>query len=128
MAYQFDIIDVTLGDGSNAVDFQFSKQETYGIVKGLTEAGIRWIELGHGYGLNASNCSKPAKETDETYITIALTYGYAGFRSAFSGVMKKAAAKYGVDPRTLVIESCKVDRVNPTEELFDRLAARLAGK
>ena len=337
MAYKFDIIDVTLRDGSNAVDFQFSKEETYGIVKGLTDAGVRWIELGHGYGLNASNVSKPAKETDETYITtaraaagdkakigcffslgkgrvedlyaardwgldfvrigpnaemddveralpyveeakkagliahacirkayvaepnefakqvvrlaeagcdhamimdsagnllpnqvkeyvyackdalrgatsikigfhghdnmglavanslaaveagvdsvdtclnglgrsagnantayvvaalqrmgackeldlnalmdlgdkwigdrakatlesIALTYGYAGFHSAFSGIMKKAAAKYGVDPRDLVIASCRVDRVNPTEELFDRLAKELAEK
>ena len=337
MAFQFDIIDVTLRDGSNAVDFQFSKEETFGIVSGLVKAGIRWIELGHGYGLNASHVSKPARETDETYITtareaagsgakigcffslgkgrvedlynakgwgldfvrigpnaemddieravpyvqeakkagliahacvrkayvatpdefarqvvrlaeagcdhamimdsagtllpnqvreyvyackdalrgntgikigfhghdnmglavanslaaveagvdsvdtclgglgrsagnantasvvaalkrmgccrdldlnaimdltdtfigdraratletIALTYGYAGFHSAFSGVMKKAAAKYGVDPRTLVIESCRVDRVNPTEALFDELAAKLAAK
>lgn len=337
MAYQFDVIDVTLRDGSNAVDFQFSKEETYGIVEGLVKAGIRWIELGHGYGLNASNISKPAKETDETYITtaraaagdkakigcffslgkgrvediyaakewgldflrigpnaemadieraipyveeakkagliahacvrkayvatpdefakqvvrlaeagcdhamimdsagnllpnqvkeyvyackdalrgntdikigfhghdnmglavanslaaveagvdsvdtclnglgrsagnantayvvaalqrmgacreldlnalmdvgdkwigdrakdtlesIALTYGYAGFHSAFAAVMKKAAAKYGIDPRALVIESCKVDRVDPTEALFEELAAKLAGK
>lgn len=337
MAYKFDVIDVTLRDGSNAVDFQFSKEETYGIVEGLVKAGIQWIELGHGYGLNASNVSKPAKETDETYITtaraaagdkakigcffslgkgrvediynakqwgldflrigpnaemadieraipyveeakkagliahacirkayvadpnefakqvvrlaeagcdhamimdsagnllpnqvkeyvyackdalrgntnikigfhghdnmglavanslaaveagvdsvdtclnglgrsagnantayvvaalqrmgacreldlnalmdvgdkwigdrakdtlesIALTYGYAGFHSAFAAVMKKAAAKYGVDPRALVIESCKVDRVDPSEALFEELAAKLAGK
>lgn len=337
MAYKFDVIDVTLRDGSNAVDFQFSKEETYGIVEGLVKAGIQWIELGHGYGLNASNVSKPAKETDETYIrtareaagdkakigcffslgkgrvediyaakewgldflrigpnaemedikraipyvqeakmagliahacirkayvadpnefakqvvclaeagcdhamimdsagnllpnqvkeyvyackdalrgntdikigfhghdnmglavanslaaveagvdsvdtclnglgrsagnantayvvaalqrmgacreldlnalmdvgdkwigdrakdtleSIALTYGYAGFHSAFAAVMKKAAAKYGVDPRALVIESCKVDRVDPSEALFEELAAKLAGK
>ena len=110
MAYQFDIIDVTLRDGSNAVDFQFSKEETYGIVKGLADAGDRWI-------------GDRARATLES---IALTYGYAGFHSAFSGVMKKAAAKYGVDPRDLVIASCKVDRVNPTEALFDQLAADLA--
>ena len=42
--------------------------------------------------------------------------------------MKKAAAKYGVDPRALVIESCKVDRVDPSEALFEELAAKLAGK
>ena len=337
MAYQVDIIDVTLRDGSNAVDFQFSKEETYGVVKGLTDAGVRWIELGHGYGLNASNVSKPAKETDETYIrtardaagdrakigcffslgkgrvedlytakawgldfvrigpnatmqdveralpyveeakkagliahacirkayvstpdtfsklvtrlaeagcdhamimdsagnllpnqvkeyvfackdalrgnsdikigfhghdnmglavanslaaveagvdsvdtclnglgrsagnantacvvaalkrmglcreldlnalldtgdhwignrakdtleSIALIYGYAGFHSAFSGIMKQAAAKYGVDPRTLVVESCKVDRVDPSQALFEELAAALSSE
>ncbi|HQK54334.1 MAG TPA: 4-hydroxy-2-oxovalerate aldolase [Sedimentibacter sp.] len=72
MAYEFDIIDVTLRDGSNAVDFQFTSEETYGIVEGLSKAGIKWIEVGHGLGLGASARSgKVAKETDETYIKTA---------------------------------------------------------
>jgi len=72
MAYSVDLIDVTLRDGSNAVDFQFSKEETYGIVSGLSKAGIQWIEVGHGLGLRASQAGKkPAKESDETYITTA---------------------------------------------------------
>lgn len=72
MSYQTEIIDVTLRDGSNAVDFQFSKEETGAIVANLSKAGIEWIELGHGYGLHASEVSgKVAKETDEAYITAA---------------------------------------------------------
>lgn len=71
MAYQFEIIDVTLRDGSNAVDFQFSKEDTYGIVSGLANAGIKWIEMGHGYGLNAYKVKKASKETDEVYIRTA---------------------------------------------------------
>ena len=335
MAYQFDLIDVTLRDGSNAVDFQFSREDTYGIVSGLANAGVKWIEMGHGYGLNAYKVKTPSKETDEVYIrtareaagdkakigcffslgiatnddlyrakdwgldfvrigpnacfedidwaipyvkeakkagliahcclrkayvatpndfakqvqmladagcdhamimdsagnlmpdqvkeyvhackdalrgnlsikigfhghdnmglananslaaveagvdsidtclkglgrsagnanteymvailkrigacdidlnavmdlgdryignkarealdSIALTYGYAGFHSAFTGIMMKAAKKYNIDPRSLVIASCKVDKVNPTEALFEELAAQIAG-
>ena len=335
MAYQFDLIDVTLRDGSNAVDFQFSREDTYGIVSGLANAGVKWIEMGHGYGLNAYKVKTPSKETDEVYIrtareaagdkakigcffslgiatnddlyrakdwgldfvrigpnacfedidwaipyvkeakkagliahcclrkayvatpndfakqvqmladagcdhamimdsagnlmpdqvkeyvhackdalrgnlsikigfhghdnmglananslaaveagvdsidtclkglgrsagnanteymvailkrigacdidlnavmdlgdryignkarealdSIALTYGYAGFHSAFTSIMMKAAKKYNIDPRSLVIASCKVDKVNPTEALFEELAAQIAG-
>lgn len=72
MAYQFDIIDATLRDGSNAVNFQFTAEETRAIVAGLSQAGIEWIEVGHGLGLGASERSgKVAKETDKTYITTA---------------------------------------------------------
>lgn len=72
MAYEFDIIDATLRDGSNAVNFQFTAEETSGIVGGLSKSGIKWIEVGHGLGLGASARSgKVAKETDETYITTA---------------------------------------------------------
>ena len=72
MGHRFDIIDATLRDGSNAVNFQFTAEETKGIVSGLAEAGINWIEVGHGLGLGASERSgKVAKETDETYITTA---------------------------------------------------------
>ncbi len=72
MSFRFDIIDATLRDGSNAVNFQFSAEETAGIVSGLEDAGIEWIEVGHGLGLGASERSgKVAKETDETYITTA---------------------------------------------------------
>lgn len=72
MSFRFDIIDATLRDGSNAVNFQFSAEETRGVVSGLEDAGIEWIEVGHGLGLGASERSgKVAKETDETYITTA---------------------------------------------------------
>lgn len=69
---QIEIIDVTLRDGSNAIDFQFDQHSTQGILKGLDEAGIRFIDLGHGLGLGASeNSGKKAKLTDEEYQLIA---------------------------------------------------------
>jgi 4-hydroxy 2-oxovalerate aldolase len=67
-----EIIDVTLRDGSNAVDFQFDKSTTQGILRGLDEAGIHFIDMGHGLGLGASEKSgKKARLTDEDYENIA---------------------------------------------------------
>lgn len=69
---QIEIIDVTLRDGSNAIDFQFDRSTTEGILKGLDEAGICFIDLGHGLGLGASEKSgKRARLTDEEYQNIA---------------------------------------------------------
>jgi len=67
-----EIIDVTLRDGSNAIDFQFDRPTTRGILKGLDEAGVHFIDLGHGLGLGASEKSgKRAKLTDEEYQLLA---------------------------------------------------------
>ena len=69
---QIEIIDVTLRDGSNAIDFQFDRPTTRGILKGLDDAGVHFIDLGHGLGLGASEKSgKKAKLTDEEYQLLA---------------------------------------------------------
>lgn len=57
MDNNFNIMDVTLRDGSYAVNFQFSEYETEAICNSLNQAGIRYIEIGHGMGLSAS-CAK----------------------------------------------------------------------
>jgi len=48
------IIDCTLRDGSNAVNFQFRRNLTQKILLGLEKAGIKWIEMGHGLGLGVN--------------------------------------------------------------------------
>ena len=69
---KIEIVDVTLRDGSNAIDFQFDHPTTRGILRGLDEAGVRFIDLGHGLGLGASEKSgKRAKLTDEEYQRLA---------------------------------------------------------
>jgi len=66
------IIDCTLRDGSNAIDFQFGRDLTKKILLGLEQAGIKWIDMGHGLGLGASKkCGKPASLSDEEYIELA---------------------------------------------------------
>lgn len=62
------ILDCTIRDGSYVVDFQMTKEDTFVIAKGLAEAGIGYIEVGHGLGLNASSLKGKAAEADESYI------------------------------------------------------------
>lgn len=49
-----EILDCTLRDGSYAVDFQFTETTIRRALSGLEQSGVRFIELGHGLGLNAA--------------------------------------------------------------------------
>lgn len=77
------IIECTLRDGSYAIDYQFTAEDTAIIVASLEQAGFGFIEIGHGLGLNASNSGKgTAAASDEEYLEAA------------SRVLKKA--KFGM--------------------------------
>ncbi len=67
-----DILEVTLRDGSYLIDFQFTAEDTATIASALESVGFRWIEIGHGLGLNASQAGKGmAAATDEEYMEAA---------------------------------------------------------
>jgi 4-hydroxy-2-oxovalerate aldolase len=67
-----DILEVTLRDGSYLIDFQFTAEDTATIAAALESIGFRWIEVGHGLGLNASQSGKGmAAATDEEYMEAA---------------------------------------------------------
>lgn len=67
-----DILEVTLRDGSYLIDFQFTAADTATIAAALETIGFRWIEVGHGLGLNASRAGKGmAAATDEEYMEAA---------------------------------------------------------
>src|SRR5580698_2238274 len=67
-----DILEVTLRDGSYLIDFQFTAEDTATIAAALEGIGFRWIEVGHGLGLNASQSGKGlAAATDEEYMGAA---------------------------------------------------------
>ncbi len=67
-----DILEVTLRDGSYLIDFQFTAEDTATIAAALESIGFRWIEVGHGLGLNASQAGKGmAAATDEEYMEAA---------------------------------------------------------
>ena len=51
---KIQIMDVTLRDGSYALNFQFTANDTIAIAKALENAGVMLIEIGHGEGLGAS--------------------------------------------------------------------------
>ena len=46
------VLDTTLRDGSYAINFKFSSQQTYNISKALDDTGIDLIEVEHGVGHN----------------------------------------------------------------------------
>ncbi|HEY0089896.1 MAG TPA: 4-hydroxy-2-oxovalerate aldolase [Candidatus Lokiarchaeia archaeon] len=67
-----EILDCTIRDGSYVIDFQFSKKNVAYLVKGLSEAGISKIEVGHGVGFDAERSQyNPATHTEEEYIKTA---------------------------------------------------------
>jgi 4-hydroxy 2-oxovalerate aldolase len=66
------LLEVTLRDGSYAIDFQFTAADTATLCAELEGAGIDLIEIGHGIGLGASEAGHGrAAETDETYMRAA---------------------------------------------------------
>lgn len=66
------ILDVTLRDGSYELDFQISGEDEIQVGTALMRAGIEYVELGHGQGLNASSpLHGVAKCTDLEYLEIA---------------------------------------------------------
>lgn len=67
-----EIMEVTLRDGSYAINFQFTAADTAIIGGALERAGFRWIEIGHGVGLNASKRGHgEAADSDEAYLRAA---------------------------------------------------------
>lgn len=63
------ILECTLRDGSYAINFQFTKEDTSNIAKALENVGFSLIEVGHGVGLGASELGIGiAAETDEVYL------------------------------------------------------------
>lgn len=66
------ILDTTLRDGSNAINYDFDADLTKELLVSLEESGIRLIEMGHGMGLGAhENSGKPAALSDKMYMDIA---------------------------------------------------------
>ncbi|MFH1676068.1 MAG: 4-hydroxy-2-oxovalerate aldolase [bacterium] len=66
------LLECTLRDGSYAIDYQFSVNDTSAVAGALADAGFKFIEVGHGLGLGASGKGfGEAKEGDYAYIEAA---------------------------------------------------------
>lgn len=72
MTNKTKIMDVTLRDGSYAINFQFSEYETEKICSIVHESGIDYVEVGHGVGLDGSSTQNGiALCSDEEYLEAA---------------------------------------------------------
>ncbi len=118
------IMDVTLRDGSYAVNFQFSEHDTKKIGSVLEQSGVSFVEIGHGQGLNASNYKNGiALCTDEEYLASAQeayqTCKYGMF--CIPGIARledlNLLKKYGA---SFVRIGCNIDQVDDTEPFVKR--------
>ncbi|MCR5532180.1 MAG: hypothetical protein K6F26_10070 [Lachnospiraceae bacterium] len=67
-----EILDTTIRDGSYAVNFKFSCKDVKDLVTRSHKLGLKYIEIGHGLGINASSAKYGySLHTDEEYIKAA---------------------------------------------------------
>ena len=118
------IMDVTLRDGSYAINYQFSEQDTKCIGVALENAGIRYVEIGHGMGLNASSYKNGlALCTDEEYLAAAqgayrkCTYGMFCIPGVARVEDLDLLKKYGAG---FVRVGCNIDKIRTSEPYVRR--------
>ena len=115
-----DIMEVTLRDGSYVIDFQFTAEDTATLVSALENAGFRWIEIGHGLGLNASDKGKRrAAASDEAHLEAAaqtITKAHWGM-FFIPGIGRSEdihlAAKYGMSFIRIGTNVTEIERARP---------------
>ena len=66
-----ELLDCTIRDGSYVIDGQWSKENVGNITNALSEAGIKYIEVGNGIGLGAHRKGVKSICTDLEYVQIA---------------------------------------------------------
>ena len=52
--------------------------------------------------------------------------GYAKFHSSFLGIVERYAKQYKVDYERIIIEVSKINKENPSDELIEMVAKKLA--
>ena len=57
--------------------------------------------------------------------SIAITSGYAEFHSSFLNTIYRLSKKYSIDPRKLIMEVSRIDKINLPEPLAEKLAKEL---
>ncbi len=68
-----NLMDVTLRDGSYAINFRFSEYDTKNLYQKLDQAHIKYVEIGHGVGMGGGRkgVREEALCTDEEYLKAA---------------------------------------------------------
>ncbi|MFI6766108.1 hypothetical protein [Streptomyces sp. NPDC050355] len=66
-------MDCTLRDGSYSVNFQFDTETVETVLSTVTAAGIEWVEVGHGLGINGRKISE-TNISDEEWCELATRF------------------------------------------------------
>jgi isopropylmalate/homocitrate/citramalate synthase len=60
--------------------------------------------------------------------SLDIAAGQAQFHSSYMSAVLQAAKRHRIDPRALIIELCRHDKVNAPDDLLERLAADLENR
>lgn len=127
------VLECTLRDGSYVVDFQFTARDTAVIGAALEIAGFRFIEVGHGLGMNASQKGGGvAAATDEAYLRAAAealqVAEWGMFFIPGIGRMEdlEMAAEHGMDFVRIGTNAAEVRRAEPFIEHARRLGMHVS--
>jgi len=77
---KINILECTLRDGSYAIDFRFTLQDTALLAKVLSGLGFEYIEVGHGLGINAAEAGKGAMPATDAELLEAAKSSAPGAR------------------------------------------------
>ena len=123
MQQSVELFDVTLRDGSYMVDFQFDYDDVVFLFPRLEAIGLRYIEVGHGFGLSASKVKGRAAASDEEYLEAAASSRTSARFGTFfipgigeEQALRRARERYGMD----------FVRVGLDAPIFERCAACVA--
>lgn len=124
----FHLLDTTLRDGSYSNNFSFTLDDTFSIVRALDVAGIGFVEVGHGVGLNASAAGHgDALHSDVEYASVAATAAKKSKVGVFciSEIANEdnvsAVADVGID---FVRVGSNVDAVKSSERMIKHCRSR----
>ena len=71
MNRSFEILDVTLRDGSHAMRHSFTEKQVEETARGLDKAGVSYFEVSHGDGLGGSLYNQISKVNELKLIEAA---------------------------------------------------------
>ncbi len=121
---KINIMDVTLRDGSYAINFQFSTADVKKIGKELEDLGYRYIEIGHGMGLGASSPKNGiALNSDWEYLSAAresiknANYGMFCIPGVASVEEIEKAAEYGMK---FIRIGTNIDKIKTSKEYIKK--------
>lgn len=113
------LLDSTLRDGSYTVDFKYTKTHIETIVRGLLDAGIKWIEIGHGMSAGLDKrYPTPLVEDINCYGNVRQI---AGDKANIGAIVTPALIAW--DPIKTITQSLDFVRVVVTPEALDVSAA-----